>query len=161
VHRRRRARLRSEHRTHGWVAAMREVQDILFAITGQTLHHDCAEGRPSSVTSISIFPWDSSDDADSEWTATGSVETNPDTTIDADSGYGQTDARRLNVAATTGFAVGRTYLATTADGARDWFECAEIDSGNYVIARHPLHNAYVSADTVQSTRITTTVDSTW
>ena len=140
---------------------MREVQDILFSVTGQTLHHDCAEGRPSSVTSVEIFPWTSSDDADSEWVATGSVETNPDTTIDADSGYGQTDARKLNVAATTGFEVGRTYLATTADGARDWFECAEIDSGNYILARHPVHNAYVSGDDVESTRITASVDSTW
>lgn len=140
---------------------MRSVQDIYFGVTGQSLVFDAPEGRPSSVTSVSIFPWDSGDDADSEWVATGAVETGPSTTIDAASGYGLADARLLYVAATTSAAVGRTYLVTSADGAKEWFDVAEIDSGNYLLARHPLHNAYTTADTVQSTRITATVDSTW
>lgn len=140
---------------------MRTVTDILFDVTGQSLTFDAPEGRPSSVTSVSIFPWDSSDDADSEWSATGTVETNPNTTIDAASGYGQSDARVLNVTSTTGFAVDRSYLVTAADGYKEWFDVAEIDSGVSVTARHPLHNAYASADTVQSTRITASVDSTW
>ena len=140
---------------------MRVVQDILFDITGQTLVFDAPEGRPSSVTSVSIYPWDASDDADSEWSATGAVETGPSTTIDAASGYGLADARLLYVAATTSAAIGRTYLVTSADGAKEWFTVAEIDSGNSLTAQHPLHNAYASADTVQSTRITATVDSTW
>jgi hypothetical protein len=141
---------------------MRTVQDIAFDVASQTVTFDCPEGRPSSVTSATVYRWDSSDDnAESGVIGSPSVETNPNTTIDAASGYGQTDPRKLNVTATTGMEVGRTYLATTADGARDWFEAMEIDSGNYVIARHPLHNAYASADTVQSTRITATVDPTW
>lgn len=141
--------------------AMRTAQDIYYDVTGQSLVFDAPEGRPSSVTSVEIFPWDASDDDTSEWSATGSVETNPNTTVDADSGDGQSDARKLNVAATTGFAVGRTYLTTSADGLKEWAEVLEIDSGNYIIARHPLHNAYTTADTVQSTRITAAVDSTW
>jgi hypothetical protein len=140
---------------------MRTVQDIYFDVVDQSLYFDAPEGRPSSVTSVEIFPWDASDDADSEWSATGTVETNPNTTIDAASGYGLADARYLYVAATTGFAADRSYLVTSADGAKEWFDVAEIDSGNYVIARHPLHNAYTTADTVQSTRITATVDATW
>lgn len=141
---------------------MRTVQDIVFDVTGQTLVFDCPEGRPSSVTSAYVYRWDVADD-DIPESAIGSpsIETNPNTTIDAASGYGQTDPRRLNVAATTGFAVGRSYLVTSADGLREWFDVREIDSGNYVTAKHPLHNAYASADTVQSTRITATVDSTW
>jgi hypothetical protein len=140
---------------------VRSVADILFDVTGQTLYLDCVEGHPSAVTSVDIFPWDASDDASSEWTATGAVETNPNTTIDAASGYGLADARLLYVAATTGFAVDRSYLVTGADGFKEWFGVAEIDSGNSITARHPLHNAYASADTVQSTRITATVDATW
>jgi hypothetical protein len=140
---------------------MRTVQDILFDVPSQTLAFDCPEGRPSSVTSVSIFPWDSTDDADSEWVATGSVETNPNTTIDAASGWGQSDARILNVAATTGFVADRSYLVTGADGFKEWFTVGQIDSGVSVTAQHPLHNTYASADTVQSTRITATVDSTW
>ena len=140
---------------------MRVVQDIVFDVTSQTLYFDAPEGRPSSVTSVSIFPWDASDDATSEWSATGSVETGPSTTIDAASGSGQTDPRILNVAATTNAIVGRTYLVTGADGFKEWFTVAEIDSANSLTAQHPLHNAYTTADTVQSTRITSTVDSTW
>lgn len=141
---------------------MRTVLDIAFDVTGQTVYYDAPEGRPSSVTSATVYRWDVADDSSSE-TAIGSasVETNPNTTIDAASGYGETDARKLNVAATTGFASERSYLVTSVDGLREWFEVEEIDSGNYVIAKHPLHNAYATADTVQSTRIQATVDSTW
>lgn len=141
---------------------MRAVQDILFGVSGQTIYHDAAEGRPSSVTSVSVFPWYASDDATEEPAiGSGSVETGPNVIIDADSGYGQSDARRLNVAATTGAVLDRTYLVTAADGLREWFDVAEIDTDNYIIARHPLHNPYVAADTVQSTRIQATVDASW
>jgi hypothetical protein len=141
---------------------MRLVQDVAFGITGQTIYLDVTEGRPTSVTSAAVFLWDVSDDDNAE-AAIGSpsVETGPSTTIDAASGYGQSDARVLYVTATTSAAVDRTYLATTADGAREWFTVGEIDSGNSLTARHPLHNAYASADTVQSTRIQATIDSSW
>lgn len=142
---------------------MRTVQDITFGVTGQTVYFDCPEGRPSSVTSVEVYRWNASDadTADTDAVGSGSVETNPNTTIDAASGSGQTDPHVLYVAATTGFAVDRSYLITGADGFKEWFECAEIDSANSVTAKHPLHNAYASADTVQSTRISATVDSTW
>lgn len=147
---------------HGTVALMRTAQDIVFGVTGQTLVFDAQEGRPSSVTSVSVFPWDASDDDDSEWSASGTVESNPNTTVDADSGYGQSDARQLNVTATTGFADDRAYLVTSATyGHKEWFVAKRIKSADYVIAQHPLHNAYASGDAVQSTRITATVDSTW
>lgn len=141
---------------------MRTIQDIVFGVTGQTVSFDAPEGRPSSVTSVSVFSWNITDEATSEVAlGAAAVETNPATTVDAASGSGQSDPRILNVSATTGFEVGRTYLATTADGAYEWFEVGEIDSGNSVTARHPLHNAYAASDTVQSTRIAATVDSTW
>jgi hypothetical protein len=141
---------------------MRTVQDIAFGVAGQIVYLDVTEGRPTSVTSATPFLWDVGDDG-TQASAIGSpsVETNPATTIDAASGYGQTDARILNVAATTGFAVDRSYLVTSADGAKEWFDCLEIDSGNSVTARHPLHNAFASSDTVVSTRIQATVDSSW
>lgn len=141
---------------------MRLVQDVVFDVEGQKVYFDCPEGRPSSVTSADVHLWDVSDDDYAE-TAIGTpgVETGPNTTIDAASGWGQSDARILNVAATTDFAVDRSYLVTGADGFKEWFDCAEIDSGNSVTARHPLHNTYAAADTVQSTRIQATIDPTW
>lgn len=141
---------------------MRTVQDILFNVTGQTVYFDAPEGRPSSVTSAQVFAWDAGDDSEAEDAiGSASVETGPSTTIDAASGAGQSNPCVLNVAATTSAVVGRTYLVTAADGYREWFEVAEIDSGNSLTAKHPLHNAYASADTVQSTRIQATIDSTW
>ena len=140
---------------------MRDTPDILFDVPSQTVYIDATEGRPSSVTSVSVFAWDASDDADSEWSATGTVETNPDTTLDGDAGAGQSNPNLIPVAATTGFEIGRAYLITAADGYSEEFVCAEIDSGVSVTAQHPLHNAYTTGDTVESTRITCTVDSTW
>lgn len=141
---------------------MRTTQDILFGITGQTVYHDCAEGRPSSVTSATVYYYESGDDAEDEGAiGAASVETGPNTTIDAASGFGQSDPRVLHVAATTNMAVDRRYLVTAADGQREWFDVDEIDSGNSVTAKHPLFNTYASADTVQSTRIQATIDSTW
>jgi hypothetical protein len=139
---------------------MRVSQDITFGVTGQLVYFDAPEGRPSSVTSCEVFNWASADDY-AALTGSGSVETNPNTTVDAVSGAGQTNPNILNVTATTGFAVDRQYLVTGADGYREWIEVAEIDSGNTVTAKHPLHNAYASADTVQSTRLVATIDSTW
>lgn len=139
---------------------MRGSQDIIFGVTGQKVYFDCPEGRPSSVASVEVFSWSSADDY-AALTASGAVETDPSTTVDAASGAGQSNPNQLNVAATTGFAVGRSYLVTAADGYKEWFTVADIDSGNYVTAQHPLHNAYASSDTVQTTRIQATVDSTW
>ncbi len=139
---------------------MRTGQDIVFGVTGQLLTFDAPEGRPSSVTSCEVFWWDSADD-DAVLTGAGTVETGPATTIDAASGSGQADPRVLNVAATTSMVVDRRYLVTSAQGYREWFDVEEVNGGNSVTAKHPLHNAYTTSDTVQSTRIQATVDPTW
>ena len=141
---------------------MRTVLDIAFDVTGQLVYFDAPEGRPSSVTLVEVFRWHSGDNGTAESAlGTPTVETNPATTIDAASGYGQADPRVLNVAATTDMATDRRYLVTSADGAREWFDVLEIDSANSVTAKHPLHNAYATSDTVQSTRIQATISPTW
>jgi hypothetical protein len=137
------------------------TQDIIYNVTGQVVYFDAPEGRPSSVTSVTVFAADTGDDGSAEFTPTGAVETNPNTTVDANSGAGQTNPRTLNVAATTGFEVGRQFLVTGAGTEHEWFEVAEISSAASVTTRNPLHNAYVSSDTVESTRIEFTIDATW
>lgn len=139
---------------------MRTVQDIVFGVSGQQVYLDCTEGRPSSVTSVEVFWWDSDDDSPT-LSGTGSVETNPNTTLDAASGSDQVETRIINLTATTGIETGRNYLITAAAGHREWTEVASISSGAYVVAKHPLHNAYAAADTFQTTRITATLDSDW
>lgn len=138
------------------------MTDILYNVTGQSLFLDCPEGRPSSVTSATVLLMTTGDDgtADSAL-GTPAVETNPNTTFDADSGLGQTDETLCNLAATTGIAIGRSYLASNAASESEWVEVTGITSGASVNVRHPLANAYASADSFVSTRITATVDSTW
>lgn len=140
-----------------------ENLDILFNITGQSLVFDCPEGRPSSVVASQVFEAIGSDDGAEEDALSGSaaVETNPNTTFDADSGSSEADPTLCNLTATTGIAKGRVYLATTATGESEWVEVVEITSAASVRARQPLINAYASADTFQSTRITHAIDSTW
>jgi hypothetical protein len=138
-------------------------QDILFGVASQTLWLDAPEGRPSSVTSASVFEATDGDASTAESATTGvaSVETNPNTTLDATSGAGQTDPKVVNLTATTGCSVGRRYLITGASGSKEWVEVASISSGASITARHPLLGAFASADTFQSTRMSITVDTTW
>lgn len=140
-----------------------QTLDILFGVTGQSLYFDAPEGRPSSVTSSDVFASTVGDDGTEEAATTGSaaVETTPNTTFDAASGDGQADPTKCNLTATTGAAIGRVYLATNATGESDWVEAMAIASADYVTAREPLKNAYTTADTFVSTRITHAVDSTW
>jgi hypothetical protein len=140
-----------------------QTLDILFGVTGQSLYFDAPEGRPSSVTTSSVFETTVGDDGTAESATTGSaaVETTPNTTFNAASGDGQADPRKCNLTATTGCAIGRRYLAKNALGETEFVEVTGISSGVYVQARQPLQNAYTTADTFASTRITHAIDSTW
>jgi len=140
---------------------MNQTIDVLFAET-PTLYFDAPEGRPSAVTAISVIE-NAADDDDTAESAlsTTATETNPNTTVDANSGLGQADPRVLNVAATTGVTVGRRYLVTGAAGQSEWIDVVAVASAVSVTARHPLRNAYVSGDTFESTRIAATFLSAW
>jgi len=142
---------------------MRNTQEILFGVTSQTLKFDAPEGVPSSVTSSEVFENSTGDDGTAETALSGSaaITGSPDTTIDAASGDDKADPTLLNVAATTGFAIGGVYLVASASLEQEWFECIEITSGASVRARHPFRNAYSSSDTVKSTEVTHAIDSTW
>lgn len=142
---------------------MRNVIDILYSVTGQSLYFDAPEGRPSSITSSQVFENCDGDDDTAESALSGSaaVETNPDTTFDAASGFSQSDPRVCNLTATTGCTKGRRYLATNAAGESEWVEVIAVSSGASVTARQPLENDYAASDTFESTRITHAIDSTW
>jgi hypothetical protein len=141
------------------VALMRGVQDILFDVTGQTVYFDAPEGRPSSVTSVEVFRWDVSDDSTAESAVgAGSVETNPNTTLD---GSAAALARSIPLTATTDIAVARRYLVTNAAGLKETVEVDSITAADSVTVKHPLHNDYATGATFQTTRIQATVDATW
>lgn len=140
---------------------MRTTQDILFGVSGQALTFDAPEGRPSSVVSVEIFENRDGDDGTAEDAIGGfpTIETNPNTTLDAASGFGQADRRRVALTATTGIEVGRTYLL--ADGSREWIEVVDVASADSVTARYPLQGTYDIGATFQSTRITQALDAVW
>ncbi len=139
--------------------------DILYGVTGQSLYFDCPEGRPSAVTSSTVYVNTTGDNGTTESALTGSaaVETSPNTTFDQLSGQSSAngDYRYCYLTATTGIVRGRNYLATNATGEQEWVEAQSIASADYIIAREPLANSYTSADTFVSTRVTHAVDSTW
>ena len=141
---------------------MRTVQDIAFGVTGQVVTFDAPEGRPSSVVSVEVFPWQTGDDGTAESAVgAGSVETGPSTTLDGSAGADQANPNLIPLTATTGAEVGRVYLITSDTLEREWVEVAEVASGVSVTAKHPLHGTYTSGAAFVSTRITATVDSTW
>lgn len=139
---------------------MRTVTDLLLGVAGQQIYFDAPEGRPSSVTSVEVFSW-SSGDEDPTLSGSGSVEANPNTTLDGAAGAAQSNPRTIPLTATTGIAVGRTYLVTAADSRKEWVEVESVTSGDSVTAKHPLHNDYATGAAFVSTRITSTVDDTW
>ena len=142
--------------------ARTQTQDLEYNVTGKSFVFD-APSRPSSITSVAVFAAGTGDDGTAETATTGSaeVETNPDTTFDANSGVSSANPRLCNVAATTGVTVGRTFLATTAQGATEWVEVAEFVSGVSVTARSPLMHDYVSGDAFESTRCSISVLDAW
>jgi len=136
-------------------------QDIVFGETAQDLLLDVQEGRPSSVSNVQIHAWDATDNADSEWTVSSTSIDAVDTTFDANSGVSSTNPKLLNLAATTSIVADRQYLATDAQGRKEWILVSGITAGASVTAILGMGLDFVSGDTFEGTRITTTVDSTW
>lgn len=135
--------------------------DVAFAVSGQTLFYDAPEGRASSVTSAAHLRDDDDDTGTAEFTAAGSVETTPNTTLNAAAGPNEVDPTKIPLTATTGIVRGRRYLLTNAAGEREFVEIERVVSASAAYARSPLLNTYASADKFVSTRIQVSVDATW
>lgn len=124
---------------------------------------DCEDGRPSSVNDVQAWAMEADDTSQEESATTGSasVETNPNTTLSAAAGPAQSDPTALTVTSGTGFTIGRRYLLTEdGTGVNEFFECASVN-GTAVKAKRPLRNDYSSGSTVQSTRVSIALLSTW
>ena len=135
-------------------------QEILFGVTGQTLYIDCPEGRPSSVTSVSVYRSED-DDTNTALSAVGSPSIESvSTTTTAAAGYDQTDQKAIPLTSVTSVAAGRTYLLAATTGETAWVPVTAISSLT-VYSRTPLTSAFASGSTFASTRISATVDATW
>jgi len=136
------------------------TQEITLGLTSQSLVFDCPDGRPSAVTSVTVYEADADDTATAEAATTGSaaVDTNPNTTLSVAAGVGD---QSITVTSATGFAVDGRYLLTAAAGHREEIEVAGI-TGSVLTLRHPLINAYlITTSTVVTGRCTISVDNTW
>jgi hypothetical protein len=136
------------------------TQEITLGLTSQALVFDCPDGRPSAVTSVTVYEADADDAATAEAATTGSpaVDTNPNTTLSVAAGVGD---QSVTVTSATGFVVDRRYFLTSAAGHREEIEVAGI-TGSVLTLRHPLINAYlVTTSTVATGRCTISVDNTW
>lgn len=139
------------------------TQEIILGGGTQYLVLDCEDGRPTSVTSVTVYAADSDDTGEAESATTGSasVETNPNTTISAAAGPAQSDPTALTLTSGTGVTIGRVYRITEdGTGVCEDVEVKSI-SGTSATLRHPLKNDYSSGSTFVSCRSTIAVDSTW
>ena len=137
--------------------------NLYYNVTGQSIHFDCPEGRPSSVTSVAVYDSDSGDSDTAETATTGSaaVETNPDTTLDGSAGFSEANPKLIPLTATTGVSVGRSYLLDDGFVMREWVTVESLSSGVSVSAVHPLLNDYVSGVAFLSTRISIGMLDSW
>jgi hypothetical protein len=137
------------------------AQDIQFGVAGQVLILDCEDGRPASVTSVSVYGATSGDATTPEVATTGSaaVETSPNTTLSAAAGAGVNPAT-LTVASATGIAVGRTYRLTSTTGALEDVAVAYV-SGTTVGLRSPLINDYPTGSTLVTCRASIALSTSW
>jgi len=144
------------------MTAFRESQDLIFGVTGQSIYYDCPEGQPTSVTSVSVFQYATSDTGTAASATTGSASIDGvTTTVDAASGRSQADPRKLYLADTSDVAIGRVYLVSDNVGRSEWVEVIGISSGDHVVARLPLANDYATGNSFVGTRVSISVDSTW
>lgn len=139
------------------------TQDVIYGVAGQSLIFDAPEGRPSAVTSVTVFESEEGDDDTAELATSGAaaIETNPNTTFDEASGISKAEPRKCSLAATTGITPGRSYLATNDILEREWVEVVSIAVADSVLVRHPLLNDYPIGSTFQSTRISIALDAAW
>lgn len=135
-------------------------QKLIYGVTGQTISIDCPEGRPSGTPTCSVYRQTAGDDATAEFSPTAAVETSPNTTVDAESGYGSADPRKLSLTATTGIVTGRVYRLSES-ATVEWVEPVRVVSADYIEARAPLAHRYTTSAVFVSTRISATVDPTW
>lgn len=141
---------------------MSSVQDIVFGCAGQSLTWDATEGRPSSVTSVTVLPSQSGDEDTPEAATSGSptVEAAPNTTLAAAAGAAEANPRLITVASAAGITPGRTYLLSGASGFQEWCEVIAA-SGQDVTVRLPLGGSYATGDAFVSTRLTVALSDAW
>lgn len=142
---------------------LRNSQDQLltYNVSGQSLYWSCPEGRPSSITSATIYKSEVGDDGISEGAVDNTSIDASTTTFDALSGNGQSDPRLCRLAATATAQIGWKYLCKSPSGLSETVEVLEIDTGVSITARHGLRSEYAVGSTFESVVISALILDAW
>lgn len=132
---------------------MIENLDVVYSAGNQSLFFDAPEGCIDTVVTSEVFL----NHCKGEDTPIGAVLGMPTistdkTTFSALSGDGEKDARIANLTSSSGFLVGRRYVAVDSGGEPEWVEAREIHP-NFIVVRLPMRNSYVAGDTFSCTRL--------
>lgn len=135
---------------------------IIYGAGSQTLRTVPVnrQGRPTLATSATYRIVDlrkGEDDPEREVVAAGTAATidSTSTTSSAACGRGTVNTKKIPVSSVVGFAAGRRYLITLADGTRELFVCEGIGA-NYLIPRDELSRQYASGATVRGIEVSGT-----
>ncbi len=139
---------------------------LTYNVTGQEVefYPPAAEvvlsGYATSAATYTVFGGSDSNDATAKFSGTATLDS-PSTTVNAASGYSQTNRRRINLTLTTGAVVGRQYVVgPNAAGQREIITPVAVTS-TYVDAEYDLAYDYASGNVFRGLRHYFTVDSTF
>jgi hypothetical protein len=133
---------------------------LIYNLTGQTLEfyppdaEVVGSGAPTVAATVTAWEPSTGNAGTAEWGPSAATLDSVSTTVDASSGYSQSNRSRLYLTATTNVAVGRRYLVTNAYGQREVVRVKAIASADYVDLEAPLAYDYAAADTFVGLRHT-------
>jgi hypothetical protein len=119
-----------------------------------------ANGAPASAATYSVYGGTQSNDDTAKFSGTATLDA-VSTTVDAASGYTQTNRQKVNLTATTSIVVGYRYLVTNANGQREIVVPTHIVSDDYILVEEPLCYDYASGATFKGLRHYFTIDATF
>lgn len=139
---------------------MRDRTTLVYGVTGQTIEFYPSEGVPDAAATYKVYEGYESNDNAAEFSGTATADS-VDTTVDAASGFSQSNRRRLNLTATTDVEIGRRYWLTNAAGEHELVEVTAISSGAYVDVSADLAYDYAVGATFKGARQSFTIDATF
>ncbi len=124
---------------------------ILYGDTSQEVEHWPPTRVATATYALERLDRDTSD-ADRVVTSGSATVASTSLTLTGAAGPALAVTRKIPMT-TTGGAIGDVLEIVSADGHRETFEVAGINTNNYLMATHPLMGTYASGDTVQGLRM--------
>lgn len=143
---------------------MQTNASLIYNVTGQVVdfvppfEDVMANGAPAAAT-YSVWGGTQSNDESAKFSGTATLDS-VSTTVNAASGYSQTNKRRVFLASIAGIVVGRNYLLTNTLGQRVVVSPIEIQA-TYVVLGYDLAYDFASSSTFIGLRHYFTVDATF